>query len=347
MKSLSVALKAHLDQTVTSVARIWEITRLDGNSFYVTDHDQDLSFGGQQYLSTSAISTSAFSADNALSVDTLEVSGADDAVFTMDDFLCGLFNGSSVLISLVNWQDLTMGSMILRKGTMGEVTTSDTGTFTFEVRSLSQALQQDVNRKYQSSCDADLGDARCSINIFPTAVLRDTIYAVGDKVVAVASGSYGGVGYSCTTAGTTASSQPAYNNTVPSVTVDGTASFTAENLTFTAEGAVTVVTDNVNFTASGITAVTAAYVAGGVIWLSGDNVGSVGEVSASGAAGEITLYIVTPKPVQVGDTFAVYKGCDKSLAACRDIFNNVVNRRAFDNIPGQDAVDQQVLPPVL
>lgn len=43
-----------------------------------------------------------------------------------------------------------------------------------------------------------------------------------------------------------------------------------------------------------------------------------------------------PYPVEVGDTFTIEPGCDKTIATCFTKFNNVVNFRGEPNIPGFD-----------
>ncbi len=56
--------------------------------------------------------------------------------------------------------------------------------------------------------------------------------------------------------------------------------------------------------------------------------------------GVVFLFMPMPRPIALGDTFRMYRGCDKTLGNCRDIFNNIVNRQAEDYIPGTDAITQ-------
>ena len=51
----------------------------------------------------------------------------------------------------------------------------------------------------------------------------------------------------------------------------------------------------------------------------------------------LTLFLSMPFPIQVGDTFSVYAGCDKRLTTCIDKFANVTNFRGEPYVPGQDA----------
>ena len=52
----------------------------------------------------------------------------------------------------------------MRKGNVGQVTRGKTA-FHAEMRGLAHILNQPVGRAYGYSCDADLGDARCTVNL--------------------------------------------------------------------------------------------------------------------------------------------------------------------------------------
>jgi len=102
---------------------------------------------------------------------------------------------------------------------------------------------------------------------------------------------------------------------------------------YTDTGTVTGVTDNRIFTDSGNAEAADYYNYGVLTWTSGNNNGRTAEVKDFGS-GQFTLREAMPDTVQVGDTYSVYAGCDKSLATCRDKFNNVVNFKGEPYIPG-------------
>jgi len=58
---------------------------------------------------------------------------------------------------------------------------------------------------------------------------------------------------------------------------------------------------------------------------SGLNAGFVKEVRED--TPDIRVFDKTPADIQVGDTFTVREGCPKTLVACRDRFNNILNHR--------------------
>jgi uncharacterized phage protein (TIGR02218 family) len=105
-------------------------------------------------------------------------------------------------------------------------------------------------------------------------------------------------------------------------------------------GAVLQAISAFDFTASGLESVGAGtFSRGRLVWTSGANEELAVEVKshsiASGVA-RMSLFLPMPDPIDVGDTFAVTAGCDKTLATCRDRFGNVVNFGGFPHMPGND-----------
>ncbi len=181
MKATSAALRAHLDETVTTLATLWRIARQDGQVFYFTDHDRDIVFGGFTYQAGSGYTRTAIDNDASLSVDNLDVEGIFNGEQVSEiDMRAGLFDYAEVHVLLVNWNDLTMGSMALRRGRMGEMVLTDQGTFRSELRGMSQQLSQNILQTYQPECRADLGDTKCKFPIQSDILPRNTAVALGE-----------------------------------------------------------------------------------------------------------------------------------------------------------------------
>lgn len=110
---------------------------------------------------------------------------------------------------------------------------------------------------------------------------------------------------------------------------------------FTDSGTVTSVTSNQVFADSSLIGTQADdyYNYGLITFTSGLNDGISREVKDyDDATGQITTFMPFPYAVAVSDTFDVYAGCDKRKATCRDKFDNVINFRGFDMIPGRDQI---------
>ena len=88
----------------------------------------------------------------------LDVDGVFDAATITEEALrAGLFDHAEVRVFLVNWADLSMGALKMRRGWFGEVILTQSGAFRTELRGLAQALQQKLGEIYSPECRADLG----------------------------------------------------------------------------------------------------------------------------------------------------------------------------------------------
>lgn len=108
--------------------------------------------------------------------------------------------------------------------------------------------------------------------------------------------------------------------------------------TFRRTGTVTAVTSNRVFTATiaGLV-VDATYSLGELRWESGANDDLRMEVKSL-SAGLVTLQLDMPYTVAVGNNFTIVPGCNKigRLGHCRVVYDNYVNFRGFEDIPGQN-----------
>ena len=164
MKLLPPDLQTHLDTGATTLAWCWRLTRRDGTVLGFTDHDRDLAFDATTFAAATGFTATEIKDAVGLSVDNLEVESAlSSASLNEDDLAAGLFDDAAIEIWRVNWQD-TGERVLMRTGSIGEVRRADSA-FTAEVRGLAHYLQQPKGRLFQYACDADLGDARCTVDL--------------------------------------------------------------------------------------------------------------------------------------------------------------------------------------
>ena len=92
------------------------------------------------------------------------------------DLRSGRWDDAALEISQLNYTDLTQGALLLRKGTLGQIQ-QGRRQFQAELRGLSQTLTQKRGRVVMPSCDADLGDARCKVDLttFPRGTVTGTL----------------------------------------------------------------------------------------------------------------------------------------------------------------------------
>src|SRR5690349_5148170 len=85
-----------------------------------TSHDQDIEFDGVTYFAATGFTPSATDTNSDMSVDNLQVTAfLDSSAITDTDIRNGLYDGADIEIRIVNWADLTMGDLKVRKGTLG------------------------------------------------------------------------------------------------------------------------------------------------------------------------------------------------------------------------------------
>lgn len=163
-KTLSAPLQAHLDGGTTTMALCWKIVRKDNLTQGFTEHDNDLIVNGQTYLARSGFSASQVAQTLGLSVDNLNVDGAISSdTINEDDLANGDYDSAEVTLIWANWSD-TSQFTILSRGFIGEVKRGETA-FSAEFRSLVTKLSQKTGRTYQRTCEAQLGDGACKINL--------------------------------------------------------------------------------------------------------------------------------------------------------------------------------------
>lgn len=157
-------LQSHLSSGATTLCWCYKVVRRDGNVMGFTDHDRALVFDSVTFEALSGFTGSEIHESLGLNVDNLDVQGAisSDRI-QEEDILSGLYDDAQITVYRVNWAD-TSQRVLIKAGSLGELTRSD-AYFRAEVRGMAHYLQQPQGRLYQYSCDADLGDDRCGVNI--------------------------------------------------------------------------------------------------------------------------------------------------------------------------------------
>ena len=164
MKQVDSGLQDHLDGGATTLAWCWRVTRRDGTRMGFTDHDRDIVFDATVFEAAAGLTASEIRDGVGLSVDNLEVTSALSSEHLSEaDLVAGLYDDARVEIFRVNWSEPEQ-RVLMRSGSLGEVRRSGL-TFAAEVRGLAHYLQQPKGRLYQFTCDADLGDVRCGIDL--------------------------------------------------------------------------------------------------------------------------------------------------------------------------------------
>jgi len=165
MKTISSGLAQHLAGEVTTLATCWKITRRDGVVLGFTDHVRNLEVDGVTYQAASGYTRTAIRSTADLAVDNLDVESVfSDGGITEVDLRTGRYDFAEIRMFLLNYEDLGQGILKLRRGWLGEVTIRD-GMYVAELRGMTQKLLMTVGEVYAPDCAADLGDARCGVDL--------------------------------------------------------------------------------------------------------------------------------------------------------------------------------------
>ena len=185
--SIPPELLAHYKSGSTTVATALRIERKDGEVFAFTTADQSADIDGETYLAGPGLDISNIATQSGTAVDNLELTVfPDDTLLTRPSFLAGLWQGARFELFEYNWADIAMGRNILKRGWLGEPKMMQ-GVFTIELRSLRQALQQQIGSYTTQTCRARLGDARCTVNLAPYTSSK-TLATVADLYTFTATG---------------------------------------------------------------------------------------------------------------------------------------------------------------
>jgi uncharacterized phage protein (TIGR02218 family) len=163
MRNISPQLEAHFGSGLTTLATCWRLTRQDTTELGFTDHDRALVIDSLEYDSIAGFTPTTVESKSNMSVDNLDLEGQTfPSKITESDLLAGLYDYAEIEIFMVNYEDLSQGKLVVKRGRLGEVTLN-AQMFHAEVRGLTQHLSQAIGEVYSPSCRAVLGDSRCKV----------------------------------------------------------------------------------------------------------------------------------------------------------------------------------------
>ena len=337
MKSLSGARLSYIASDRTD-ADFCRLVRKDGTTLGFSSHVEDLTINSVLYKSGAGYTPSAYGGNIQLNPSVVDVEGILSTLgIPRADISAGLYDHAEVYVFTTNYLSPVVDEQKLFRGRWGQCRL-ERGKFITEFIGLSDAFNATVGRTYQAACDAELGDARCKVQISPSDWEASTAYTarltadagVGDVVSPTTENGYF---YQCSTAGTSDSSEPTWSTTIDGTTNDGTAVWTTIRA-YTLTGSVTSVTDRSEFTDSTKTQPNDWWTHGKVTFTSGSNNGLSFDIKKSTVSGVITLYDDTPYDIATSETYTIQAGCLKRLTEdCIGKFDNRLNNRGFKRIP--------------
>lgn len=139
-----------------------------------TNHDQAITYGPDEdgdtiaYEAFSGFTNTAQAGKSDLSVDNAEITAFLESDSLEDaDLRAGLYDDALIEIRIVNWADLTMGDLLVRSGTLGQVKMKN-GLATAEIRGLAYKLTANIGSLYGPICRAQFGSGKNGIDMNST-----------------------------------------------------------------------------------------------------------------------------------------------------------------------------------
>jgi uncharacterized phage protein (TIGR02218 family) len=185
-------LQAHLDQPDTTTTRLLKIMLRTGLTYGLTTLDRTVTYddgdGSIDYIATNGFDAATFSTDSGLSVSNAEAFALISDVVpgvTVEMVEAGDFDDARWICYLVNFEDLSMGHVILDAGDLGEVRTKHGMIWIPELLSYAMRLRQTVGSVWSRKCRAIFGSnpnsqTGCGVNLAPLWV-SGSVTVVGSE----------------------------------------------------------------------------------------------------------------------------------------------------------------------
>lgn len=187
MKTIPAPLAAHYALGATTLCKCLRITRRDATIFGLTTLDEAITVSAVEYgpgLEANALESSA-----GLAVTNTRLTIVQPDQSMQADLEAGLWDNADFSIFEVNYAAPTDGINQGPTGTLGEVEIGQ-GSYGFELRGLTQALQQTVGLTTQRTCRANFADyprqalaSRCGL-VAATWTVTGTITGATSRQIA-------------------------------------------------------------------------------------------------------------------------------------------------------------------
>lgn len=170
MRQIPEELAARMESGAATLCHAWVLKRADGAVAGFTDHDRDLIVG--EVLCRAASGWTVGAAENSVGVTpgAAAVAGVlDDDGISEADLGQGLFDHAEIALWRVDWRrpDLRVRLWVARLARVRR----EGERFIADLEGPLAALERVAGRTYGRDCDAQLGDARCTVDLasFPGA----------------------------------------------------------------------------------------------------------------------------------------------------------------------------------
>lgn len=319
----------------------------------LTTYFEDVTIGGAVYKASGAVNITnvLYTADGSPSNADIRINTTASGSLRSGLAARGLIDGLPIQVLAFDPRNPGAGTYDIMPGaTIGSVSETSNGSIVLAVQGRLALMKSPMCEVYTTICRARLGDSRCRVPLLVDDVARGAVYVLKDSMTLAGSrwgasqawarkqegGSYNDLAYECTTAGTThATVAPTYPTVIGGTVTDGSAVFTARQAWLVA--ATGQALDFFNIQLDADPSVDPS-ILGNIIPQTGELKNTRIPIKAYDSGTRVvTLWQpFAPSNFPAATEFLIHPGCDRTMATCRDTFNNIKNMRAEPYAPNSD-----------
>lgn len=163
MRDIPAELAARIESGAATLCHAWLVTPRSGAPLGFTDHDRDLDLDGVTCRAASGWTQGATEAGLGEAGSSAVLGLLDEAGLDAEALEAGTWDGARVELRLVDWErpDLQLS---LSVGTIARLK-REGARFEADVEGPLSRLRRVIGRTYGRLCDAELGDARCGVDL--------------------------------------------------------------------------------------------------------------------------------------------------------------------------------------
>ncbi|CEG20909.1 DUF2163 domain-containing protein [Anaplasma phagocytophilum] len=179
MKNPEQTLLSHLSQEVITIAHCCKITFMNGTHVYFTDCDHDLTVDGVSYFSNSHTKVKLISHGHGNSTAQIEFLPYDTPIVADGSLLFELYTDAKIEILLVNYSDISQGSIRLFIGKIREISLHNHLINAYLIGDI-HALYNKVGSVFSQQCRAQFCDSLCKLSASKFSIFS-TVSSILDK----------------------------------------------------------------------------------------------------------------------------------------------------------------------
>lgn len=164
MREIDETFAAKLAADETTLCACWRFERMDGAVFGATDHDRAVVVDGLVHEPAVGVEGAVLASSRGLAPGYAAARGALSLAFLQAEHVdAGLWDGARVDVWRVDWR-APEHRVCVWSGKLSEITRQGEA-FAAELVSLKADLERSIGRVYARTCDAEVGDPRCGVDL--------------------------------------------------------------------------------------------------------------------------------------------------------------------------------------